>query len=678
MGQRSIATSPGPGTSPGVGSARRQPPDFDDRAAIHHDRQPASCAIRPASRVAMPSCSHRQPAPTATASRACSGQSRRAGRHRRCRTAPVASTAACQVGIAGQAVNARSVRVDRHDVVARRAQVEQHAVRGAGRVVEAPTIAIRRRASQDVADRRVVEERDPSRAVMEVQQVGEAAAPVVPRIVGSIAPGDRVRSSAASDYDAREHRRDAGHPLAYIYASPAPWEGCRASEEEHIAHLKRLLALGATSSPHLCGVFGRRLVDGAVSGRRLGRRPVAAPSRPPRPRRIASAAPSSALNDDYTACVAFDTGGLGDKGFNDLAKKGLEDAAALGYTDALGRGAGRHGLRGEHPAADRQGLPDDHHGRLPAGLGDRQGDPRQPDHRVRAGRRHVELALATTSPRAPRTIRLRASRRTSPASTTRSTRRRCSPATWPRASASPARSATYGGLAFPGVTRFMDGLYAGIQYHNEKKGTDRQLLGWDGSLPDPTTTGTFVGGSGGTDTWNDPAKGEQFAKTLPRPGRRHRPSRSRARPATARSRRCSRPASGRSASTPTSASASARRPTRAILTSAQKAIDVSVLDVINKNAGGDLGGEDYSGTLANNGVLLSPFHDFDSQISADDQGRDRGAQGGASSTAASRSAPTSRAAASRPRAHRGSRSPTAPGPHTRTGGGLPYTTSRPH
>ena len=55
----------------------------------------------------------------------------------------------------------------------------------------------------------------------------------------------------------------------------------------------------------------------------------------------------------------------------------------------------------------------------------------------------------------------------------------------------------------------------------------------------------------------------------------------------------------------------------AILTSAQKAIDVSVLDVIKKTSGGDLGGEDYSGTLANEGVLLSPYHDFDSQISAE-------------------------------------------------------------
>ena len=36
----------------------------------------------------------------------------------------------------------------------------------------------------------------------------------------------------------------------------------------------------------------------------------------------------------YKACVAFDTGGLGDKGFNDLAQKGLADAKAAGYDTA--------------------------------------------------------------------------------------------------------------------------------------------------------------------------------------------------------------------------------------------------------------------------------------------------------------------------------------------------------
>ena len=39
--------------------------------------------------------------------------------------------------------------------------------------------------------------------------------------------------------------------------------------------------------------------------------------------------------------------------------------------------------------------------------------------------------------------------------------------------------------------------------------------------------------------------------------------------------------------------------------------------MIKKTSAGDLGGEDYSGTLANKGVLLSPFHEFDSQISAE-------------------------------------------------------------
>src|SRR5262249_17379967 len=65
---------------------------------------------------------------------------------------------------------------------------------------------------------------------------------------------------------------------------------------------------------------------------------------------------------------------------------------------------------------------------------------------------------------------------------------------------------TYGGQQFPGVTRFMDGMYAGIKYYNEKHSTSVTLLGWDGDK-----TGNFVGGD---NPWNDPAKGEQLAQTL--------------------------------------------------------------------------------------------------------------------------------------------------------------------
>ncbi len=42
----------------------------------------------------------------------------------------------------------------------------------------------------------------------------------------------------------------------------------------------------------------------------------------------------------YKACVAFDTGGLGDKGFNDLAMKGLDDAKAAGYDTAYAEAQG--------------------------------------------------------------------------------------------------------------------------------------------------------------------------------------------------------------------------------------------------------------------------------------------------------------------------------------------------
>ena len=63
----------------------------------------------------------------------------------------------------------------------------------------------------------------------------------------------------------------------------------------------------------------------------------------------------------------------------------------------------------------------------------------------------------------------------------------------------------------------------------------------------------------------------------------------------------------------------------AILTSAQKVIDVAVLDTFKKNAGGDLGGENYVGTLANGGVALAPFHDLDSQDPGRPQGRGRSA-----------------------------------------------------
>ena len=49
---------------------------------------------------------------------------------------------------------------------------------------------------------------------------------------------------------------------------------------------------------------------------------------------------------------------------------------------------------------------------------------------------------------------------------------------------------TFGGLQFPSVTIFMDGFVDGVAYHNEKKGSDVKVRGWD----KVTQTGLFAGG----------------------------------------------------------------------------------------------------------------------------------------------------------------------------------------
>ena len=359
---------------------------------------------------------------------------------------------------------------------------------------------------------------------------------------------------------------------------------------------RRLLALGATSA----------LILAACSSTGASTAPSVAP---------ASTAPSEAPSSaavDYTACVAFDTGGLGDKGFNDLAKKGLEDAAALGYETYFSEAQGATDY-----AANIQRLIDqDCQTIVTVGFLQSQATSDAAAANPTIGFAQVDTAWNLCGPDftcgngddTPH-----------PANFTGldyQVDQSSMLAGYLAAGFSKSgKIATFGGLAFPGVTRFMDGLYAGIQYHNQQKGTSVTLLGWDGSLPDPTTTGTFVGGSGGSDTWGDPAKGEQYAKTFldqgvdivhPVAG------------ATGNGTIAAMLAAGKWAiGVDTDQAISIAESAGAILTSSQKAIDVSVVDVIKKNSGGDLGGEDYSGTLENAGVLLAPYHEFEDDISAE-------------------------------------------------------------
>jgi len=58
--------------------------------------------------------------------------------------------------------------------------------------------------------------------------------------------------------------------------------------------------------------------------------------------------------------------------------------------------------------------------------------------------------------------------------------------------------ATYGGIQIPcGVTCFMDGFVYGVRYHNQEKGTDVQVLGWDPEAQTGSFTGDFENADNG-------------------------------------------------------------------------------------------------------------------------------------------------------------------------------------
>ena len=307
----------------------------------------------------------------------------------------------------------------------------------------------------------------------------------------------------------------------------------------------------------------------------------------------------------YKACVAFDTGGLGDKGFNDLAMKGLDDAKAAGYDTAYAEAQGATDYAGNIQRLIDEGC------QTVITVGFTQGEAT-----VAATLANPEINFAQVD------------------------------ATWPEAGADftpgtaddlpfppnftgldfqideasmlagylaagyskTGKIGTYGGAQFPGVTRFMDGMYAGIKYYNEKNKAKVKLLGWDAAKQ----TGTFVGGD---NPWGDPAKGEQLAQTFMDQGADivHPVA-----GATGNGTIKAMLAAGKYAiGVDTDQSISLPEYAGALMTSAQKAIDVAVLDLIKKNDGGDAGGENYIGTLANAGVALAPYHDFDSKIPAE-------------------------------------------------------------
>jgi basic membrane protein A len=164
---------------------------------------------------------------------------------------------------------------------------------------------------------------------------------------------------------------------------------------------------------------------------------------------------------------------------------------------------------------------------------------------------------------------------------------------------------TYGGINIPTVTIFMTGFLNGVKYYNTQKGKNVQVLGWDGK------DGTFAGNFEKIDD------GKRIAQSqlddgadivFPVAGPVGQGS---AALATELG-----PDKLMIIGVDTDQYVSNSKDKGVYLVSVLKNIQASVFDTIQQVTSTGKIGDDYEGTLANDGVGLSSFHDLDSKVSA--------------------------------------------------------------
>ena len=164
--------------------------------------------------------------------------------------------------------------------------------------------------------------------------------------------------------------------------------------------------------------------------------------------------------------------------------------------------------------------------------------------------------------------------------------------------------ATFGGMKIPSVTVFMDGFVDGVDAYNKAKGTSVQVLGWDKA----TQNGSF------TQDFDNQTLGKEQAQQFISQGAD-----------------IIMPVAG-PVGLGAAAAAKADGNTwiigvdsdwyeanpdysSIVLTSVMKEIGASVEQTIKDSIEGKFSSDPYVGTLANGGVSLAPFHDFDAKVS---------------------------------------------------------------
>jgi basic membrane protein A and related proteins len=166
--------------------------------------------------------------------------------------------------------------------------------------------------------------------------------------------------------------------------------------------------------------------------------------------------------------------------------------------------------------------------------------------------------------------------------------------------------ATYGGLPIPTVTIFMKGFEAGVKYYNAQKGTNVEVLGWNNA----TGEGTFANGFESTDDGR--ALAESFMQEgadiiLPVAGQVGLGSAA----------VCKETGSCKVIGVDADWVETAPEYKEVVLTSVLKKINVAVYNTIKDAVDGKFTGGTVTYTIADGGVDIAPFHDFDSVVTAE-------------------------------------------------------------
>jgi basic membrane protein A and related proteins len=171
--------------------------------------------------------------------------------------------------------------------------------------------------------------------------------------------------------------------------------------------------------------------------------------------------------------------------------------------------------------------------------------------------------------------------------------------------------ATFGGQELPTVTIYMDGFWDGVQYYNTQHHANVQVLGWS----EATQKGSFV------NSFTDETAGQTLTQTFINEGADVIfPVAGDVGLGSAKAVAEANQQAGSTKVTmewvDTDGCVSAPNYCNIFITSVTKGIQTAVKNAVLSAAQGTFKGGNYIGTLANGGVLISPFHDFASKVPA--------------------------------------------------------------